>query len=279
MDELSRELGITFPKGTCSNLCPRSVIPIGMSYDVLIDGCRAVIEHTWHSVELRYLVSAIDFDSPHASALRCRANAWQLAVADFRLRLASLRSQSIAGLEPVAAQEPISPNRQEPTVSPLTTTKEPIMTTEISKPSASAVPVPSAYDSAKMAVRNGLHLGFVRTLVNASKPPAVRLVTKAFGSGAGKKAATWLETEKGHAMLSVAVGGLGLGAQALGWTGSAEWTAKINRLCQSAVSDGIAMGASSFAKEIFGELLNTFKTVSAQIDDLDQSAPGAAPTE
>jgi len=153
------------------------------------------------------------------------------------------------------------------------------MTTEISKPSASAVPVPSAYDSAKMAVRNGLHLGFVRTLVNASKPPAVRLVTKAFGSGAGKKAATWLETEKGHAMLSVAVGGLGLGAQALGWTGSAEWTAKINRLCQSAVSDGIAMGASSFAKEIFGELLNTFKTVSAQIDDLDQSAPGAAPTE
>jgi hypothetical protein len=153
------------------------------------------------------------------------------------------------------------------------------MSTEISisKPSTSAVP--SAYDSAKIAVRNGLHLGFVRTLVNASKPPAVRLVTKAFGSGAGKKAATWLETEKGHAMLSVAVGGLGLGAQALGWTGNAEWTAKINRLCQSAVSDGIAMGASSFAKEIFGELLNTFKTVSAQIDDLDQSAPGAAPTE
>ena len=126
------------------------------------------------------------------------------------------------------------------------------MSTEISKPSTQVVP--SAYDSARNAVRSGLHLGFVRTLVNASKPPAVRLVMKAFGAGAGKKAAVWLDTDKGHAMFSVAVGGLGLG-------------------------DGIAMGASSFAKEVFGELLDAFKAVSVQIDALEQSAPSASSTE
>jgi hypothetical protein len=102
---------------------------------------------------------------------------------------------------------------------------------------------------------------------------------KAFGTGAGKKAAVWLDTDKGHAMFSVAVGGLGLGAQALGWTGGPEWTARINRLCQSAVSDGIAMGASSFAKEVFGELLDAFKAVSVQIDALEQSAPSTSSTE
>lgn len=270
MDELSRELGITLPKGSSAGLCIRSNIPKGMCHEVLIDGCRAFIEHTWSTVaDHTYLVAAIDFDIAFANALRCRASTWQLAVVDFRLRLASLRSQSIAGLEPVAAQEPISPNRQEPTVSPLTATKEPIMTTEISKPSNPVVPSP--YDSAKSAVRSGLYLGFVRMLVNASKPPAVRLVTKAFGAGAGKKAAAWLDKEKGHAMFSVAVGGLGLGAQALGWTGNAEWTAKINRLCQSAVSDGIAMGASTVAKELFGDLFEAFRAVSAQIDDLDDA--------
>lgn len=275
MDDLNRELGITFPKGTCSTLCPRSAIPIGMCHDVLIDGCRATIEHTWDPAELRYLVGAVGFDSP-PHRLQCRASTWQLAVAEFRLRLASLRSQ---GINCDSVQEPISLNRADAahTALPKAITKEPIMSTEISKPSASAVP--SAYDSAKSAVQSGLYLGFVRTLVNAAKPPAVQLVTKAFGSAAGKKAAAWLDKEKGHAMFSVAVGGIGLGAQALGWTGGEKWTGKINRLCQLAVADGIAMGASTVAKEVFGGLFAAFAEVSAHIDALDNDTPSAPPEE
>lgn len=274
MDDLNRELGITFPKGTCSTLCPRSAIPIGMCHDVLIDGCRASIEHTWDAVESRYLVRAVGFDSPHAIALQCRASTWRSAVAEFRLRLASLRSQ---GINCDSAQEPVSLNRAEAahTALPKAITKEPIMSAEISKPSASAVPSP--YDSAKSAVQSGLYLGFVRTLVNAAKPPAVQIVTKAFGSAAGKKAAAWLDKEKGHAMFSVAVGGIGLGAQALGWTGGEKWTGKINRLCQLAVADGIAMGASTVAKEVFGGLFAAFAAVSAQIDAIDNDAPSAPP--
>lgn len=77
------------------------------------------------------------------------------------------------------------------------------------------------------------------------------------------------------AMFSVAVGGIGLGAQALGWTGGEKWTGRINRLCQLAVVDGIAMGASTVAKEVFGGMFAAFAAVSAQIDALDNDAPSA----
>lgn len=152
MDELSRQLGITFdPKRQPRpDLCAYSTIQRGMCHEVLIDGHPAFIEHTIDATELPYIVGERNADPSAATTLRCRASTWRAAVVDFRIQLANHRIKGTTCwsrlCEPV--QEPTSlscADSAPDTVSPLTITKEPTMSTEISKPSASAVPSGTIY--------------------------------------------------------------------------------------------------------------------------------------
>ena len=129
------------------------------------------------------------------------------------------------------------------------------------------VAAPSAYDTARRAVAEGMKRGAVAGLVTLVQPPAVRLVSKAFGQEAATRAERWLQTPTGEAAFSVLVGGVGLGAQALGLTG--KFTAKMNAICGEAVAQGIQGGAKTVLVGALGELFAAYTQAAAQIDAVD----------
>lgn len=126
------------------------------------------------------------------------------------------------------------------------------------------VTIPSAYETAKRAMGEGVKRAAVAGLVALVQPPALRLVAKGLGPEASKRAAKWLRTPTGEAAFSVIVGGVGLGAQALGLSG--KFTAKLNAVCAEAVAQGIQGGAKTALVGALGELLAAYTQAAAQFD-------------
>lgn len=139
-----------------------------------------------------------------------------------------------------------------------TTEKKPMTTINLTS-------IPTAYETAKAAVVNGLKRGAVTVLVMSVRRPTVRLITKTLGKQAGAKANAWLNTNAGEAVFSVAVGGIGLGAQALGITG--KLTDKVNALCGEAITQGIHGGAKAILSGALGEIFAAYTEAAAKIEE------------
>lgn len=130
---------------------------------------------------------------------------------------------------------------------------------------------PSAFETTKRAMAEGMRRAAVAGLVALVQPPAVRLISKTLGPEASKRATKWLRTPTGEAAFSVIVGGVGLGAQALGLSGS--FTSKLNAVCAEAVAQGIQGGAKAVLVGALGELLAAYTQAAAQFDvDIDPAS-------
>lgn len=126
-----------------------------------------------------------------------------------------------------------------------------------------AVTVPSAQDGVKRGVSEGIDLAKIKAGLAMVRPMVVPVIAKGLGPAAGKTAERWLKTDAGKAVFSVVVGGVGLGAQALGLTGT--WTPKIHEACVAAIRDGVANGAVAVLEGSFGQVLALYRIFAGQV--------------